>query len=51
MDEFDNNPYIELMKKEKLFYRIANEFKTKNKWWMTYETQRLKPIFISPKGS
>jgi mannan endo-1,4-beta-mannosidase len=44
MDEFDNNPYIELMKKEKLFYRIANGFETKDKWWMAYETQRLKPM-------
>jgi Glycosyl hydrolase family 26 len=44
MDEFDNNPYIELMKKEKLFYRIANGFETKDKYWMAYETQRLKPM-------
>ena len=44
MDEFDNNPYIELMKKEQLFYRIANGFETKDKWWKAYETQRLKPM-------
>jgi mannan endo-1,4-beta-mannosidase len=44
MDEFDNNPYIELMKKEQLFYRIANGFDTKDKWWTAYETQRLKPM-------
>ncbi len=44
MDEFDNNPYIDLMKEQKPFYHIANGFKSKDKWWMTYETERLKPI-------
>ena len=44
MDEFDNNPYIGLMKKEQPFYHIANGFATKDKWWVAYETQRLKPM-------
>lgn len=44
MDEFKNNPYIELMKKEQPFYHIANGFETKDKWWTAYETQRLKPM-------
>lgn len=44
MDEVDNNPYIELMKKQQPFYHIANGFATKDKWWTAYETQRLKPI-------
>lgn len=44
MDEFTNNPYIDLMKKEKPFYHIANGFETKDKWWMTYEMQRLKQM-------
>lgn len=44
MDEFKNNPYIELMKKEQPFYHIANGFEKRDKWWMAYETQRLKPM-------
>lgn len=44
MDEFDNNPYIGLMKKEQPFYHIANGFESKDKWWMAYETQWLKPM-------
>ncbi len=44
MDEFNNNPYIDLMKKEQPFYHIANGFATKDKWWMAYENQRLKPM-------
>ena len=56
MDETKNNPYIDLMKKEQPLYRIANGFKTKDRWWMAYETQRLKPMVarlkkISPDGS
>ena len=44
MDEFNNNPYIGLMKKEQPFYHIANGFATKDKWWMEYENKRLKPM-------
>ncbi|WP_432221117.1 glycosyl hydrolase [Flavobacterium sp. TMP13] len=44
MDEFNNNPHIELMKKEQPFYHIANGFESKDKWWTAYETQRLKPM-------
>ncbi len=44
MDEFNNNPYIGLMKKQQPFYHIANGFATKDKWWMAYENQRLKPM-------
>ena len=44
MDEFDNNPYIVLMKKQQPFYHIANGFATRDKWWVAYETQRLKPM-------
>ncbi|WP_354359192.1 glycosyl hydrolase [Pedobacter sp. UYP30] len=44
MDERNNNPYIELMKKEQPFYHIANGFATKDKWWMAYKMQRLKPM-------
>ena len=44
MDEFNNNPYIDLMKKEQPFYHIANGFATRDKWWTAYETQRLKPM-------
>lgn len=44
MDEVDNNPYIELMKKQQPFYHIANGFATKDKWWTAYETLRLKPM-------
>ena len=49
MDEFDNNPYIESMKKAQPFYHIANGFKTKNKWWLAFETERLKPMAESLK--
>ncbi|TDG37290.1 hypothetical protein EZJ43_04010 [Pedobacter changchengzhani] len=56
MDETNNNPYIDLMKKEHPFYHIANGFANKDKWWTTYETQRLKPMVarlkqISADGS
>ena len=44
MDEYDNNPYIDLMKKEQPFYHIANSFATKDKWWTAYETKQLKPM-------
>ncbi|MEJ7737167.1 MAG: glycosyl hydrolase [Chitinophagaceae bacterium] len=44
MDEFDNNPYVGLMIKQQPFYHIANGFEAKDKWWMAYETQRLKPM-------
>ena len=56
MDEFNNNPYIDLMKKEQPFYHIANGFENKDKWWTAYENQRLKPMaerlkLISTDGS
>jgi len=56
MDEFNNNPYIEQMKKEKPFYNIANGFESKNQWWMAYENNRLSPMaerlkMISKDGS
>ena len=44
MDELDNNPYIELMKNEQPFYHIANGFETRDKWWVAYESERLKPM-------
>jgi len=56
MDEFKNNPYIELMKKEQPFYQIANGFESRDDWWKTYENERLKPMaerlrLISKDGS
>ena len=56
MDETNNNPYIELMKKQQPFYHIANGFESKDKWWTAYETKRLEPMVarlkeISTDGS
>jgi hypothetical protein len=56
MDEFQNNPYIALMKEKKPFYRIANGFADKDWWWNEFETKRLAPMadrlkLISEDGS
>ena len=44
MDESQNSDYIEIMKREQPFYRIANGFAQKDEWWTEFETQRLAPL-------
>ena len=44
MDESQNSDYIELMKQDKPFYRIANGFAQKDWWWTEFETKRLAPL-------
>lgn len=56
MDEYENNPYIALMKETQPFYRIANGFATRDWWWSEFESKRLAPMAeklqaISPDGS